>query len=218
MRQDSDVKAMLGNRRVPEFRHRLFLAALCALGFAAVSQLCMAQENIALGRPYTLDPDPNYETLARSDLNRTRLTDGEYAPPGSMWGFQTTVGWQDRNPWITIDLGSSRPISGVMFHTVSCGSAGVLWPDAIILEVSDDGENWSKVGDMVEFTENITPAPEVAAQAVNHQFVTPELDITGRYVRIHVMQTPPFVFSDEIEVYGKSGAAAPPVPAAAGPK
>ncbi len=216
MRQDSDVKTMLLNRRLPEFWHRLFLAGLCILGFAAVSPLSMAQENIALGRPYTLDPDPNYEALARSDLNRTRLTDGEYAPPGSMWGFQTTVGWHDRNPLITIDLGSSQAISGVMFHTVSCGSAGVSWPNAIILEVSDDGEDWSTVGDMVEFTENITPAPEIVDQAVNHQFVTPELDVKGRYLRIHVMQTPPFVFSDEIEVYGKSGTAS--VPAEPGAK
>ena len=65
-----------------------------------------AQENVALGASYTLDPAPNY-AHSTDDGDGVQLTDGVYTE-GYFWTQLSTVGWQEKKPVIvTIDLGAA---------------------------------------------------------------------------------------------------------------
>ncbi|HJN14383.1 MAG TPA: hypothetical protein QGH10_02770 [Armatimonadota bacterium] len=69
---------------------------MLAIGWLLLSAMAAsAQENIALGKPYVLHPQPNYE-YTRNDPNAlARLTDGAYTDTeaGQFWTQQTTVCW-----------------------------------------------------------------------------------------------------------------------------
>lgn len=138
-----------------------------------------------------------------ADANRTRLTDGGFAPEGSavsLWGHGETVGWRDNNPIITIDLGERQPIGGVSFHTAGSDKAEVYWPTSIVVMVSDDAKSWTMVGDLVEMSNAVAPPPDARNETVNHTFVA-EFEAVGRYVALQVICAPPYVFCDEVEVY-----------------
>src|SRR5258708_7481159 len=61
--------------------------------------------NVALGRPYTVDPKPNYSG-GTSASGATELTDGVVTQSGTMWTQHSAVGWTHVRPiTITIDLG-----------------------------------------------------------------------------------------------------------------
>ena len=80
-----------------------------------------AGDNIALHKPYTLSPAPNY--AACTDVgDATQLTDGTYTS-GYFWTQMSTVGWisPTSNPTIKIDLGQTYPIQGISFNTLKVG-------------------------------------------------------------------------------------------------
>ncbi len=90
--------------------------------------------NIALHRPYTLSPAPNYRHCTDPD-DRIQLTDGRYTQ-GYFWTQRSTVGWQNVSPvFIVVDLGRIAPIAGASFNTAA-GVAGVQFPTAIWVLVS----------------------------------------------------------------------------------
>ena len=85
---------------------------------AAPPAVADPRENIALHRPYTLDPAPNYPYCTNSD-DATKLTDGQYTK-GYFWTQKTTVGWENvRQAVITIDLGRVEPICGLSYNTAA---------------------------------------------------------------------------------------------------
>ncbi|MDI9583413.1 MAG: discoidin domain-containing protein, partial [Acidobacteriota bacterium] len=103
--------------------------------------------NVALGASYTMTA-PNY-ALCADDADLTQLTDGEYSH-GYFWTQKTTVGWSgSRNVFVTIDLGQVQPIAGLSFNTAA-GVADVRWPSHIVIFVSDDGNTWHALGDLME--------------------------------------------------------------------
>ena len=76
------------------------------------------RENLALGRPYTMVPQPCYR-LCTDPGDRKQLTDGQYTK-GYLWGDKMTVGWHYAPPVaITIDLGGDVPIRGVSFNSAA---------------------------------------------------------------------------------------------------
>jgi len=152
--------------------------------------------NLALHRPYTITPAPNYTHCTDPD-DKTQLTDGVYSV-GYFWAQKSTVGWSNRSPvTITVDLGQVEPLAGVSYNTAA-GVAGVAWPTLAALLVSDDGTEWTALGDLVRLsTKAGAPRPDVYSV---HRFATAELRARGRYVRLIVSQTP-YCFVDEIEVY-----------------
>lgn len=163
-------------------------------------------ENIARGKPYTLEPAPNY-TYKPDPGDATQLTDGQHAG-GNLWGDRGSVGWpsvgwmRTKPVIITIDLGSPRPIGGASFETAA-GTAGVTWPASIFVLASDDGAAWTELGDLVALSAQKSPPP--ANGFAIHRFESDELVGRGRYVRFLVDDGPgPFVFVDEIEVYAGS--------------
>ena len=103
--------------------------------------------NIALNKPYTLDPSPNYGDCTL-DPQRVVLTDGAYTE-GYFWVQKTTVGWVNTRPVaITLDLGQVKPIAGLSYSTAA-GVADVAWPASMWIMVSDDGKEWCAAGDLV---------------------------------------------------------------------
>lgn len=83
-------------------------------------------ENLALGKRYTLDPNPNYR-LCTDSQDKVQLTDGIFTE-GYFWTQMTTVGWSNAQPVkITIDLETVQPIRGISFNTAA-GVAQVQWP------------------------------------------------------------------------------------------
>lgn len=152
--------------------------------------------NLALGKPYTLKPRPNYSYCTDPD-DKTQLTDGVYTV-GYFWTQTTTVGFTRAYPaYITIDLGKIEPIAGISFSTAA-GVAGVTWPEAIFVLVSDDGTHWSSLDDVVRLSMKHGLPP--ADKYTTHRFATGDLKACGRYVQLLVAQTP-YCFVDEIEVY-----------------
>ncbi|MEN6402310.1 MAG: hypothetical protein ABFD94_10240 [Armatimonadia bacterium] len=152
--------------------------------------------NIALHKPYTLEPAPNYGDCS-FDEKRALLTDGEYTK-GYFWVQKTTVGWVHKQPIVvTIDLGQIEPIAGLSFNTAA-GVAGVVWPASLQIMVSDDGKQWTVPGDLVALSnKRWAPAPQPYSL---HRFATGDMKTRGRYVALIVDQTP-YAVMDEIEVY-----------------
>ena len=172
------------------------LAFLLALAQAIAADTQRPGDNIALGKPYTLDPRPNYGYCTDPD-DKTQLTDGVYTK-GYFWTQKSTVGWTGvGGATITIDLGSVQPIRGVSFNTAA-GRAGVTWPAGIVILVSDDGKSYYPAGELINLGMKHGTAPSDYAI---HRYWTGELRTHGRFVSFLVTPGGPYAFVDEIEIY-----------------
>ncbi|MCC6446838.1 MAG: hypothetical protein IT210_25725 [Armatimonadetes bacterium] len=169
------------------------------IGVLLVSTVCaLAQPpgNIALGRPYTFDPIPDY-ALCTDAGDRSQLTDGVYTE-GYFWTQASTVGWNIARPAIiTIDLGRVEAIRGVAYSSAA-GVAGVEWPGSIGLFVSDDGKRFHEAGDLIVLSRASEMPPQNGY--ATYRFKTEGLRTHGRYVSL-VVSSPSYSFVDEIEVY-----------------
>ena len=154
------------------------------------------QENIALGKPYTLEPVPAYEHCTDPDDGK-QLTDGIYTE-GYFWTQKSTVGWSNTSPVIiTLDLGEVRPIRGLSFNTAA-GAAGVEWPTAIRVLLAGEDRAFHAAGDLcvLDLVHGSLPQEGYGL----HRFRTDALQAHGRYVAV-IVESSPFTFVDEIEVY-----------------
>ncbi len=159
---------------------------------------CSQRPNIALNRPYSLQPAPNYPYCTDPE-DRIQLTDGKYTQ-GYFWTQKSTVGWQNVSPFfIVVDLGRDAPIAGASFNTAA-GVAGVKFPVAIWVLVSVDGKNWHEVGNLVQASNEQNGPPPTQGYAV-HRFWTDRWQTHGRYVAFVAIPQGAFCFVDEIEVY-----------------
>lgn len=160
--------------------------------------------NVARGKTYTLSNAPNYALCTDSPGDTIQLTDGAYYTGTAVLWVQMpyTVGWSWRSPAITIDLGQVRQIKGASFNTAA-GTAGVYWPSAISIAVSNDGVNYTAIGDLVSLSNAENGAPPAYGTYNVHCYKTQGLNTSGRYVRLTVTATGQFVFSDEIEIFEK---------------
>ncbi len=172
------------------------LHACLALLLAAASAAAAPAENLALGKPYTLKPTPNYAHCT-DPADTTQLTDGEYVE-GYFWTQPGTVGWRHGAPVvIELDLGASRAIAGAAFNTAA-GTAGVAWPSAIHLLVAQEKGKYRAVGELTGLSAaNGTPPADRYAV---HRYTTNTLRTHGRYVAFVVVGKP-YIFCDEVEVH-----------------
>ena len=169
---------------------KAYITLLFAAWFA--TSAIAADENIALGKPYTMEPLPNY-SYCTDPGDIKQLTDGEYTK-GYFWTQKSTVGWQSASfVLIKIDLGKTEPIRGASLNTAA-GVAGVEWPILITVLTSDDNKTFNVAGDLSP----TTPAPEGygVRRYLNNQFKT-----YGRYVAFLIAPAGHYFFTDEIEVY-----------------
>ena len=156
----------------------------------------LAGKNLALGKSATFSLEPNYSYSRGGD--ETDLTDGEYWQAGGKKGFWTdtgTVGWQfGRKPgaMITFDLGRISPIDSVSFDS-STGGAQVTFPGAVLVYVSDEGESWHYLTDLIN---EAIPQDKFS----RHRFLARELNTRARYVALYVAKGGFYAFVDEIEI------------------
>lgn len=154
--------------------------------------------NLALGKPYELEPEPNYKGCTDAG-DRVQLTDGEEARGiGPLWVRVGAVGWKEQRPTITIDLGKTEPIAGLWYHTAA-GSAGVHFPTGIRILVSDDGIVWHAAGDLVALSDSPPDAGSHSGYR-EYRYGTMRLATHGRYVKVLVLPSGIYSFVDEIEV------------------
>lgn len=181
---------------------------LCAI-LTALPTISVAQtesENIALNRPVTFSVRPNYLHSMDPD-DHLQLTDGKLSSGGdgrvvegtqAIWVQKSTVGWNRQSPIvITVDLGKISPVSGVSYSTAA-GQAGVTWPTAIFIAVSDDLKQWRIAGDLVALSKPQGAPP--ASGYSTHRYRINDLQTRGRYVSF-IVESQPYAFVDEIEVY-----------------
>lgn len=175
--------------------------------------------NIALGARCELDPPPNYPHCTDPE-DSIQLTDGA-TTAAYFWTQKGTVGWTGaRYASITVDLGAVEPIAGASIETAA-GTAGVTWPAAIPILVSDDGSAYREAGDLVALDRKARGGwPEGYAI---RKLWTLELGTRGRFVRFLVFPEPggPYIFADEVEVFRGPEellAAEPPGPAVRDPE
>jgi hypothetical protein len=175
---------------------RVLLAGLAA-GAWGEEGFAPPGPNLALGKPYTLEPAPNYADCT-DDAKRTVLTDGEYSK-GYFWVQKSTVGWVHQQPVVVcIDLGQVEPLAGASFSTAA-GVADVAWPASLWIMVSDDGKQWTVAGDLAALSNRRSGAPAPTPYSL-HRYVTGDLQTRGRYVALVVDQVP-YTVVDEVEVY-----------------
>jgi len=198
-----DTKLLMRLREAFSCWARAFavLAALAAA--AAVAEEATSPqgggENVALGAKYTLWPRPSYSHCTDPG-DATQLTDGQ-STGDYFWTQKGTVGWQHvQYATVTVDLGRVEPISGVAL-TTAAGVAGVTWPLAIHVLVSDDGKTYRDAGDLVALDHRRNgPWPEGYAI---RRLVTDELKTRGRFVQFVMIPLPggPYTFVDEVQVF-----------------
>lgn len=157
-----------------------------------------ARKNLALGKPYSVTPSPNYPRCMDPG-DATQLTDGEVAK-GTMWAQKGTVGWTNASPvFITLDLGRVQAIGGLSYSTAA-GVADVGFSSSIAVLVSEDGKTWDWVGDLVDLGQRQRRIP-MPGTYQTFCFLTEELATRGRYVQLVVFPVGPYTFVDEIQVF-----------------
>lgn len=150
-------------------------------------------QNIALDKPYTLSTPPNYRYSAPS-TDKISLTDGVFTN-SQFWKNPSTVGWQNRQVTITIDLLKIEPIKSVFFNTARKSSVGVEFPQNIFVFLSDDNNKYHFAGDAANSSENESGDYKI------HKFSLDQINSEARYVKIVVVPNGKRIFCDEIEIF-----------------
>ena len=152
------------------------------------------QPNLALRRPYTLVPQPNYP-YCTDDGDVAQLTDGltvDTSEGKQLWVDRSCVGWRTQDAAeAIIDLGEVHPIASVVVSSGSGPGAGVYLP-GLTIAVSDDDVTYYVAGEV---------DPSRSEQRSQVRMQLDGLRTRGRYVLVRL--TPPYgdyVFCDEIAV------------------
>ena len=178
-------------KRFPVF---LFLLFVCLFGLASLQ----AEEvNLALNKPYTLHPRPTYTHCTDPD-DVIQLTDGQ-TTTSYFWTQKGTVGWVNAiYGAITLDLGAVESI-GRFEMTTAAGAGGVEFPQAVFVQVSDDGKTFHEACELMtdDFEVHGQPPKKYTLWTLSSK----KLETKGRFVRFLILAAGPFAFTDEIRVF-----------------
>ncbi len=157
-------------------------------------------ENIAAGKAVKFNTAPNDPDTTDPDDAR-QMVDGRFSPATPLWGDKSAVGWRAVDPTVfTVDLGAVQTIRGVALH-LGAGQAGVEWPANIQIFVSEAGDKFSPVGDLVQLLAKRPPKQGYAP----FWFMTDKLQTYGRYVKFvcapRNLGNGAYIFLDELEIY-----------------
>ena len=151
-------------------------------------------ENVALLAPCSLD---GCETDERAPFADTTLVDGE--PTGRLFGESVWVGFRPKEgetATLTLDLGKTRDdLFAFRLHALGAG-LNVVYPDAVDVYASEDGENYTLLGRMY--------APP-AGDNYAYTLLLPEY-IRARYIRYAFTGEPDgYWWVEEAEVLAGTG-------------
>lgn len=169
----------------------LLAITICLAGFVSYSN---SATNLALGKPYTVFPPPNYHLTAPPTDKRT-LTDGVQSPKGILWTYKSTVGWQNtRTVRILLDLKKVSVIEGITFSSAKGNMGDVNYPAKIGAFVGPDEDHLLYVGDLAVGVDH-TPV-----KYETRRFSLKNIGAKGRYLLLDVELKGFYLFCDEIEV------------------
>ena len=158
-----------------------------------------SKDNIALHKKYDMLTRPDYRHCTDAD-DAIQLTDG-IRTVGYFWTQKSTVGWYSQKPAIVVvDLGQEEPICGASWNTAA-GTAGVFWPESILVFSSNNQKQWNLIGDLV-IDGTVAKMPPSPNNYEIYDYSTRSYSASGRYVAF--MVTAPKgseIFCDEIEIY-----------------
>ncbi|MDO5566021.1 MAG: discoidin domain-containing protein [Planctomycetia bacterium] len=176
------------------------------LFLSTAAWLCACEEkspnppqNIALGKSYTISPPGEYARCTDPD-DKIQLTDGK-TTKSHFWTQKGTVGWGGAGSVaITIDLGKVEPIDRVAF-TSAAGAAGVTWPAAAVVLVSEDGKDYYETcGNFLSYEQKENGVFDNSKYSIR-KLTSPPLSTRGRFVRLYLFSGGQYLFTDEVEVY-----------------
>ena len=172
-----------------------------------ISMSITAQEkaplkNLVLSSTYTYSPDAYYSYTLRGGTDKTDLTDGsKLSTVVQMWKQPSSVGWISKAnvPVVVLfELKEEATLSELRFYTVGGGGAGIMDPGVDVYG-SLDGKTYNLIGEMA--IPKIPTPPTIALIPKK----IPLKDARAKYIL--VVATPPaptyFVFTDEIEIFGR---------------
>ncbi len=187
----------------------VMVLSLCSAFGLAVS--AAESVNLAAGKSYTYPTDSLYkhwdtkwEVSTKADVV---LTDGDMS--GTYYGEGMFNGWSSTDIEIVVDLEAAASVESFKFYAYG-GKDGISEPASIDMSVSVDGENWTAVECTTDIakTEAITTWGE--GGAYNYVFtMTAASAVEARYVKYAVTRNGPFIFCQELEVWGADPSAAP---------
>lgn len=175
---------------------RFVLSTIICFLFSSAS-VWAEEVNLALHKAYTLAPRPTYSYCTDPD-DPTQLTDGE-TTTSYFWTQKGTVGWVHATYAVTtIDLGKVESIGRVEF-TAAAGVAGVFWPQAIYVQVSDDGKIFREAAELIR--DDLELNGRFPEKYGIRTLQSKPMTTKGRFVRFFALPTGDFVFCDEIRVF-----------------
>lgn len=147
--------------------------------------------NISKGRLYKVAPEAhkNYP-----DTGRTELTDGVYADPGNIFD-PAWQGWFNDPREVVVGLVQKRPVQQFVIGCLRDPGPSIILPAKISVSVSDDGINYTKVGDF--------PTPNVPSDDPPARYsysLTLEHEVEAKYVKFESSPGGGWTFVDEVEV------------------
>ena len=159
---------------------------------SALSSKGTYYNNLALGKSYTSKTASNSSYV---DKDGVEMTDGFYGAASSAYD-PAWAGWNS-DAVFTIDLGAVYDnITAFKVNALQLTSWGIGIPKPITIAVSEDGENFTDVGELVD-PEGLTRKEEGSAFTLSLEL---ETGVKARYVRITPKRNLSFFFWSEIEV------------------
>jgi len=160
--------------------------------------------NIALGKKYVLQPEPNYGLTKRSGTDMTDLTDGFVSARKGLWFEPKAVSWEYRPLMrIIIDLERVEPISAVRLHLLGGGSTRgeKLVPSPVEVFAGEDGRRFYRVAVFNKATDRENYGLREETGEVWTDWLKFEgLKARGRYVALILHRAGVNTALDEIEV------------------
>ena len=161
--------------------------------------------NVALNKPYTKSTlHPNDGAPSYPDEGNKSMTDGKTAPAGSSYSHAAFMGFNKSHKdytsrgysYITVDLGGVYLVDKFVAHVGSAyyDDVGINAPQYVEVHISNDNENWYKVG----------RAENVDSTEVNVVEATVTLDkaLTAKYVQYRFVGHTNWIFVCEVEAFG----------------
>lgn len=153
--------------------------------------------SINAGRPYTVDPPPNYR--AGANPSAPVLTDGrEVGQLGRFWTQSATAGWESvRQIKASFDLGAAHELDTLALTVASGTAAGVHFPVASYVFLSEDQETWTLGG----CSRHVSPRAGVGSDGeIRERLEIPLGNQRARFVQFFVVPSGEFFFTDEVSI------------------
>ncbi|GEM_PF-2490584 len=193
---------------------------------AAIAKLDKAVNLVNAAFTVTPNPDVEYPiskdktyTISGSGVGQgsytANLTDGaayDAMSYDNKWFAFGTTNMVDGVGSVTVDLGEAYWVSKFDSHHVSENQSGVAYPSKGVISVSLDGVNFTEVGSLAGFKEELPTGNSTCwaslelAESVKARYVRFEYTIGVRADEGHVGSTAAFAFVNEVEVWeGEEG-------------